>query len=70
MKLETKATVHYCDGCGRERIQLPGADLPDGFYLDVIEIGRTGFYAGKLYACRKTCLTKAIERRGEVWNHP
>lgn len=67
MKADAKATVHYCDGCGKSHVQLENDDLPNGWYLDVIEVGNFGANAGRLYACNRRCLNKALDRRNEVW---
>lgn len=67
MKLMTRATVHYCDGCSDEQIQLEGDDLPNGFYVDVMEIHCFGADTGRLYVCAEPCLLPAFKRRREVW---
>lgn len=67
-KLETKATVHYCDGCGSSHIQLADDDLPSGFYVDVMEVHLMGAENGRLFVCAVKCLIPAFKRRHEVWD--
>ncbi len=68
MKLLTKATIHYCDGCSKATVQVEGDDLPHGFYVDVMEIHGFGAETGRLYVCTQKCLLTAFKRRREVWD--
>lgn len=68
MKLTTEATIHYCDGCGKEAVQLKDEDMPRGFYLEVTDLTGGGAAFGHLFVCGTKCIMRAFSRRHDVWN--
>ncbi len=62
---EVTLTEYTCDGCGRTAVVDVEADgLPTGFHLSVTEVTGAGADGGDVYACRKSCVLKAVSVAG------
>jgi hypothetical protein len=69
VRLKTEATLHYCDGCAKEFVQLAQQDLPHGFYVEVFDVTGGGADGGKLFICSEKCILRAFKRRTEIWGN-
>lgn len=56
-----------CGGCGKEVIQLAdeGEEVPAGFHGSVMHIGDHGGTGGEFFACKETCIRKAVLKAEE-----
>lgn len=57
---EVAATRWTCGGCGSVQVQVEDEEIPYGFHGDVMHIGNHGGTGGRFFACKKSCVPKAI----------
>lgn len=55
-------TEFTCDGCGRTAVVDVDVDgLPTGYHISVTEVTGAGAAGGDVYACRRSCILKAVD---------
>lgn len=57
MKTQFQGDLYVCDGCGKQEV-IEKNDLPPQGYHGVVN--HDGSHAWDWYACKKTCVTRAI----------
>lgn len=65
MRAPVKAEQYTCDGCGSVHLILDGEEPPYGYHGNHINIGDWGGTGGTWFACKRSCLAKAIDASEE-----
>ena len=64
-KRDVQLTEYTCDGCGRRAVvDLEVDGLATGYHLSVTSVTGAGADGGDVYACRRSCILKAVDVAG------
>lgn len=62
---DVAVTEFTCDGCGRRAlIDVEAVGPPIGYHITVTEVTGAGAGGGEVYACRRSCILKAVDAAG------
>lgn len=57
---EITVKLFTCDGCGAQKYSEPDGEAPYGYHGNVMLINERGGNGDSWYACRKSCIQKAV----------